>query len=206
MEKIIRLVTLVGVMGGLASCGGKPVENNPSARLDPAAFLPKTQPAPTFSNDLLRAGDTMNIRLSGVPGPEAGVYEEKINDSGEISMPLVGKFKAAGLSTGELKDKIETAYRRYYTTPNITVLPEPRYVNMDGDIRAPGRVVYTNDMTVLTAITSCGGFTDYADKHNIKIVRNGKIIKFDAKAAQEKPELDIPLQPGDQVKVERSIW
>jgi polysaccharide export outer membrane protein len=204
---VIRLGSILILLAGCSS--SKSTTNTKTGNTQ--ASVPTSTPTPVAVSvstpaDALRLGDTLDIRLTGVPGPEAGVYSEKINESGEISMPLVGKFKAAGFTTGQLKDQIEASYKKYYTTPNITILPQPRFVNIDGDVRAPQRVVYTEDMSVLIAINSCGGFTDFADQRNIKIVRGGKIIKFDAKAAREKPELDIKLQPGDILKIERSIW
>ena len=123
-------------------------------------------------------------------------------------MPFVGNFHAAGSSISQLKEAIESAYRdkKIYTTPNITIIPEARYVNISGEIRSPQRIEFTNDITVLKAITGCGGFTDYADKHNVKILRGTIVIDFDAAAALKDPRIDIPLQAGDQVQVSRSLF
>jgi protein involved in polysaccharide export with SLBB domain len=160
--------------------------------------------------DILRVGDIITIRLSGVPvgSGDAGVYEAKVDDAGFIQMPLVGKFKAAGSSTTQLASQIEQAYisQRIYATPSVTIIPQTRFVNVNGEVRGPQRVLYTNDLTALGAITACGGFTEYADKRNILILRGGQVFSFDAVNAQRTAGADVSLQPGDQVQVKRTIF
>jgi protein involved in polysaccharide export with SLBB domain len=162
------------------------------------------------TSDTLRIGDTLTIRLSGVPGEggEAGVYQEKINDDGTISMPLVGKFQAAGITPVMLKQEIEAAYRdkKIYRTPNVTIIPEIRYVNLVGEVRNPGRLEFTNDMTALKAISAAGGLTDYAERKQIKIIRGNRIILWSYVQALNDPRRDTALKPGDQIQVPRTIF
>jgi protein involved in polysaccharide export with SLBB domain len=61
-------------------------------------------------------------------------------------------------------------------------------------------------MTVLKAINRAGGFTEYADRRKVRITRiNGQQIMVDCKSALKKPDLDVPLYPGDRIEVVRSI-
>lgn len=123
-------------------------------------------------------------------------------------MPLVGRFKAAGLASAQLKLKIEQAYRdrKLYSTPNITIIVQQRFVNISGEVRIPQRVAFTNDLTVLRAITACGGFTDYADRRKVKILRGNDVFDFDAKEAFLDPSKDVPMVAGDQIQVPRTIF
>lgn len=123
-------------------------------------------------------------------------------------MPLAGRFKAVGMTTAQLKLKIEQAYRdrKLFSTPNITIIVQQRYVNIAGEVRIPQRVPFTNDMTVLRAITACGGFTDYADRRGVRILRGNDVFVFDAKAALADPSKDVPMAPGDQIQVPRTIF
>jgi polysaccharide export outer membrane protein len=172
-------------------------------------------PAPTgdsgMAAEALRVGDVLDIRLSGVPleAGNAGVSQEKINESGTITMPYLSQpFQAVGLSPTQLKLQIEQAYRdqKIFSTPNVTIIAQPRFINVNGEVRAPQRVQFTNDLTVLGAVSACGGFTDYADRGNISILRNKKIIRFNAKEAQRNPAMDLSLLPGDQIEVKRTIF
>ena len=204
----------------LAGCGGfgsfPSSTSTPAATSSPspnssAAVAPGASPnsAAPAGNDLLRVGDVLSVRLSGVPAEDEGVYEIKIGDQGDISMPLLaGTFHAAGLTTSQLKDEIESAYRdrKIYSTPNVTIVPELRYVNASGEVRSPQRIPFTNDLTVLKAITAAGGFSDYANRHDVHLLRGGSLIHFDATQALKDPSLDIPLQAGDQIQVSRSAF
>jgi protein involved in polysaccharide export with SLBB domain len=60
------------------------------------------------TSDLLRGGDTLIIRLTGVPTQDQGIFEVKIDESGKISMPHIGSLVAANNTTVELKKLIES--------------------------------------------------------------------------------------------------
>ena len=51
------------------------------------------------TSDLLRGGDTLIIRLTGVPTQDQGIFEVKIDESGKISMPHIGSLVAANNTT-----------------------------------------------------------------------------------------------------------
>jgi len=129
-------------------------------------------------------------------------------DAGVISLPLLGNFKAAGKTSTQLKSEIEAAYRdkKLYTTPNVTVSLEQRFINVLGEVRSPQRVGLTGDMTFLRALTACGGFTDYAKKREVRLMRAGKVYIVDAVEILKDPSKDIPLQAGDQIQVVRTIF
>lgn len=160
-------------------------------------------------DDLIRVGDSMVISLNGVPVESRGVYEVKVDEAGQISMPMIGNIQAAGDTTVALKEKIETLYRtkRIFRAPNVSIVTrEDRYVSVTGDVRQPQRVVYTKDLTAMGAIAACGGFTDYADKRKVKILRQSQILFFDAIEAGNNPAKDIHIQPDDRIEVGRTIF
>ncbi|MES2307931.1 MAG: polysaccharide biosynthesis/export family protein [Verrucomicrobiota bacterium] len=180
------------------------ISNVPSGQVGSSAASPRY----SVPSDTLRVGDPISIRLNGVPVEEEKLVEDVVDGEGNISMPLVGRFKAAGLSSAQLKLKIEQAYRdrKLYATPNITIIVQQRYVNLAGEVRIPQRVPFTSDMTVLRAITACGGFTDYADRRKVIILRGNDVFEFDAKEALLDPSKDVPMVAGDQIQVPRTIF
>jgi polysaccharide export outer membrane protein len=158
---------------------------------------------------LLRKGDALSIQLSGVPAPEQATYPIKVDEDGNISMPLIGNIKADGVTAADLKNKIETLYKtnRIYTNPTITINTyQERYVSVSGEVRTPTRLPYSKDMTVLGVIAAAGGFTDYADRGDCQLIRNGVTTPFDAKAALKDPKKDKPLLSGDIIHVKRAIF
>lgn len=161
---------------------------------------------------VFRTGDTMELRIGGVPAEEISVITGSYTVDGEgyINLPHIGKIRAVGLMQGALQQAIETAYKsnEIYTNPTITVTVATtlRFVNVSGDVRAPRRVEYTTDLTVLGAISAAGGFTDYADQRKVRLMRNGNVQIVDIKAVRSNPALDIRLLPGDQIEVPQSFW
>jgi len=160
-------------------------------------------------SDLLRGGDTLIIRLTGVPQADQGIFEVKVDESGKVSMPYIGNVTAANLTTVQLKKAIENNYiqQEIFTNPNVTVdLKEQRFVDVTGEVRMPQRVPYTKDLTALGAVAACGGFTDFANRRKVKLTQSGVTREFNAKEIQVDPSRDIRLLPNDKIHVDRSIF
>ncbi|MDR1192148.1 MAG: polysaccharide export protein [Verrucomicrobiales bacterium] len=160
-------------------------------------------------SNLLRIGDTLAIQLSGVPPTDANIYTVKVDEDGNVAMPYIGNVKAVDITAAELKNKIEALYKtsQIYTNPTITINSyQERYISVSGEVRSPTRLMYSKDMTVLGVIAGAGGFTDYADRADVWLIRGGKTHHFNAKAALRDPAKDKPLLAGDIVHVNRSVF
>ncbi len=195
--KTLHLFVLLGSSLLLAGCAGT------------SNFNAKSSASGTTPSDSIRVGDKVTIRLTGVPADDAYINEIQIPESGEITLPaLTRSFHAVGQLPGQLAAQITDAYKeeKIYTNPNITIIPEERFVNVGGDVRGPARVIYTPDLTLLSAINSCGGFTEYADKHHVRIVRGSQVIIIDAVMAARTPGADPVVYPGDQITIPRTLF
>lgn len=178
----------------------------PDSMVTPAATTVGTN---IDTSDLLRGGDTLIIRLTGVPTQDQGIFEVKIDESGKISMPHIGSLVAANNTTVELKKLIESTYLKeeIFTNPNVTVdLKEQRFVDVTGEVRMPQRVPYTKDLTALGAVAACGGFTDFANRRRVRLTQGGQTQEFNAKEIQADQGRDIRLKPNDKIQVDRSIF
>ena len=160
------------------------------------------------SSGTIRVGDKITIKLAGVP--DDGYFNEyQIPPSGDINVPLLTQgFHAAGRNPSDLAVEIENAYKaqKIYTNPQITVLPEERYINVGGDVRSPSRVVYSPDSTVMSTINACGGFDEYANKHAVRVIRGSQVMTVDCVTAISAPGADPAVYPGDQIYVPRSAF
>jgi len=159
----------------------------------------------------LRSGDQVSIRLAGVPAEDisqvSGNYT--VDGVGNINLPYIGKIHASGLKQADVQNSIEGVYksRGIYSAPIVTVSVQfDRLVDIEGDVRAPQRVRYTPDLTLLGAISAAGGFTDYADQTKVCILRNGGRTFVNVKKVRQNMEADPAMQPGDKVSVPRSFW
>ena len=184
----------------VAGCGGDSTPTKP-APPGPAALPPST-------TDLMRAGDKITVRLEGVP--DGGfVTEMQIPPSGDLSFSYLDQpFRAAGQTPSQLGDAIATAYKtqKIYTNPIVTVIPEERYINVGGDVRSPSNIAYRPDSTVMSTINACGGFTEFADRRAVRIIRGGQSLTVDCVKAALTPGADPPVYPGDQIYVPRTMF
>jgi len=158
---------------------------------------------------ILRVGD---LKISGVPVDEQqqvnNVYT--VDANGWINLPYINKMKAAGVTPAQLAASIEGAYRasKIYTNPTITIVmgPSTRFVNVGGAVRNPGRVPFTEDLTLLTAINAAGGFNDFADQKRVRVLRGSKVTVYDVRKFRRDPSKDVNVQPGDKVEVPQSFF
>jgi protein involved in polysaccharide export with SLBB domain len=167
--------------------------------------------ASLFADVPLRKGDIIEIRLAGVDPAYAvefqGVYT--IDDDGNVNLPHLGLVQAAGQLASKLQTFIEQKLRdgKIYSHPTITVNVQAglRFINVSGFVRAPGRIQYQNDMTILNAINTAGGRNEYAgDK--IILTREGKQEKLSFKALSKDPSKDIKALPGDSIEIKQSFF
>lgn len=189
---------------GLSAPAVDPMGGGPASGVVPAPDMGVID-----TSDLLRGGDTLIIRLTGVPPADQGIYEIKVDESGKVSMPYIGNVNAANLTTVQLKKAIEESYiqQEIFTNPNVTVdLKEQRFVDVTGEVRMPQRVPYTKDLTALGAVAACGGFTDFANRRRVKLTQGGVTREFNAREIQADPSRDIRLLPNDKIHVDRSIF
>ena len=133
-----------------------------------------------------------------------------VRPDGKITLPLLNDVQAAGLTPMELANVISEGLKKYINNPQVTVSVSTinsRRVYVTGEVTKPGAFPLLPNMTVLQALTSAGGFTQFAKIKSVYVLRveGGKQTKipFNYKAVIEgkKPEENIELQPGDTVVV-----
>ena len=200
----------------LTGCGGMSSSTGPdsSAAMPNAGAPPMASseaPASSPSSDLLRVGDKITIRLSGVPEGSDYIVEIQIPQSGDITQLALLKdrsFHAVGRTADDLAQEIMATYKaeKIYTTPVVTIISEERFVSVGGDVHQPQRVLFTPDLTLLGAINACGGFTEYAKRGAVRILRGQQVIQINANTAAKNPGSDPPLRPGDQIYVPRTMF
>lgn len=129
---------------------------------------------------------------------------------GMISIPLVDDVKAAGLTPLQLKEVLLAKLREYVDTPDVTVIvteANSYKIYVQGEVRTPGVIRLRTETSLVQAIVLAGGFTDWADKKKITILRKeggkesrirvnyNKIIDGDA------GHPDVILKSGDIIIV-----
>lgn len=187
----------------LSGCG---LFSSPAPTSFPANASSKAE---DISETKLRVGDQLQIRLDTAQSQQAQAtpLDVVIDENGEISMPLIDRIKAAGLTASELAERIAANYvPRYYVRCNATVLVTARFFYVGGEVRAPGRYGWTEDMTLLKTINTAGGFTDYANRGKVELIRGKQKIVVNCEEMRNQPSKDVSVLPGDSIWVPRSIF
>lgn len=94
---------------------------------------------------------------------------------GKISFPLLNDLPAAGLSPMELKFNIEAGLKSYVSNPVVTVHvinPTSQKFYILGEVMRTGEYPLVKHLTVLQAFALSGGFTEWASKKEIILLRH----------------------------------
>ena len=116
--------------------------------------------------------DTIQVDVFNVPDLNR---EMQVDASGRIAMPLAGTIDARGRTASELALAIEAALRAHYIrNPQVTVNIKSsvsQVVTIDGQVVEPGLYPVTNQMTLLRAIASAKGMSEFARQEDVVILR-----------------------------------
>ena len=129
---------------------------------------------------------------------------------GRITFPLLDDIQAAGRTTMQVKKEIETKLKEFIEDPIVTVIlksPLSQKFYILGEIAKTGEYQLAKELTILQAFALAGGFTEWASKTEIILLRreNGKerIIRVNYKNIIKGKDLDqnIPIQVNDTIIV-----
>ena len=198
-----------------------PGQNSAPSPAQPA-FAPvgvtPTIPGPTAAtanppsspvSDVLHVGDALTISFSDIPPPGLLPSAQRIRDDGKITLPFNIILIAAGKTVGQLQEDIRNAYvPSIFKQMTASIKTEQRVFFVEGEVKLPQRLVYEGEMTVLRAITSAGGLTDFANRKKIELRRSATGQKFliNWYNAIKDPKLDLPVYPNDQIIVRKKLY
>ena len=175
------------------------------------ASSPKADTAPQSAVDSdYKIGPQDVLRIDIWKEPDISRTAIPVRPDGKISLPLLNDIQAAGLTSMQLAGVIREGLTKYITSPQVTVTVteiNSRRVYCQGEFLKPGALVLLPNMTALQAISSCGGFSQFAKIKKIYILRyeggKPKQYPFNYKDVIKgnKPEDNILLQPGDVIVV-----
>jgi polysaccharide biosynthesis/export protein len=170
---------------------------------------PTPAPAPVSPDYRIGPGDTLHIFVFENEQLSVTV---PVRPDGKISTPLVEDMVAVGKTPSQLARDIEGALGKYVRSPKVnvvvvTALSVYSEVKVIGQVTAPQALPYHEGMTVLDALLSCKGLTQFAAGNRARVMRkvNGKDqeIKVKLQSLVNSGDLkqNILLQPGDVLVV-----
>jgi polysaccharide export outer membrane protein len=133
-----------------------------------------------------------------------------VRPDGKISLPLLNDVQAAGLTPMQLAAQITEKLKQFVAQPQVTVTVNSinsRRIYIVGQVGRAGAFPLVPEMTVLQAISSAGGISEFADSRKIYVLRNenGKPTKYFFNYKEvlrgENSQQNIALRPGDTIVV-----
>jgi polysaccharide export outer membrane protein len=112
---------------------------------------------------------------------------------------------AIGKTVSQLQDEIRSMYvPKLFVRLTVNIKTEDRVYFVGGQVRSPARQAYIGDITVLRAIDTVGGFTDFANRKKIELRRaNGEVHIINWDKARKNSRYDLKVYPNDQIIVHR---
>jgi len=199
MERSHRMRALAGAIAvalALAACAKpdpspRPPEPAPGERVPYVIGIP----------DILGVNVWKNQELS---------VDVTVRSDGMISMPLLGDVQAEGLRPEELTQVLGQRLSEYISTPDVTVTvlrADSQAAVVVGAVMRSGMVPLYRQMRVLEAIAQAGGFTTWARRNSIRILRpmpEGMAtyyFNYGAYLSGDDPGGNMVLKPGDTIVV-----
>ena len=172
----------------------------------PSPPVPALAAGAAANTYLIGSSDVLNVTVWKEPTLSGSIL---VRPDGMISLPLLGDVLAAGLTPLQLSDQVATKLKKFVQDPNVSVVVSQihsKVVYMLGEVAKKGAIDMTPDMTLLQAIASAGGLSDYANTKKIYILRGDagnhqKIPVHYKQALKGDRSFDLPLKSGDTIVV-----
>ena len=185
----------------IALCAGVAV-NGLSQQAKPTNSLPNNPPTAEYR---LGAEDLIEFFVYKEPELTTTVV---VRPDGMISLPLAGEIQATGKTAPELRTEITLKLLEFLSDPVVSIIVKeinsPK-ISVFGEVRKPDVFPIKQKMTVLNAIALAGGFTEFAKRDRVIVIRAGS-------SGQERIKLNLGrlikdgepfyLQASDTVFVE----
>ncbi len=203
-----QAVLLCALLGLTTACA-------PTVREQPTAAQLEESASVASAEYVIGANDTLAISVWREQ--ELSLPNVDVRLDGKISVPLIDDVQAAGLTPTQLKDSITEKLKEYVSAPQVTVIVTrvgSKQVSVLGEVARQGPIPLQPAMRVSDALAFAGGFTPFAGKARVKIIRGqGQppaefTFDYDAYVNGNDVAQDILLLPGDKIIVpeERPFW
>jgi polysaccharide export outer membrane protein len=198
---------MVAVLGVGAAGAQQKAEQKTAAA--PAKTPAPPAPGPAISAEQYKIGPEDLIAVS-VWKNDAMSRVIPVRPDGMISLPLLDDIQASGLTPMQLRDVITKKLTDYMPTPEVSVIVnEVRSfkVSVMGEVARPSRYELKSLTTVLDVLAQAGGFTQFANRSRIVILRpNGKGMtripfNYNKVISSGGEDENLYLQPNDIVLI-----
>jgi polysaccharide export outer membrane protein len=135
----------------------------------------------------LQPGDLIAVEIWREPDL-SGAFP--VDESGMVTLPMIGTRKVAGIPIPEMRDSLYAAYRAQLRNPSINITPLRR-VYVLGEVNTPGLLNVDPTISLAGAVALAGGANENGDLRQIRVIRDGVVIIDEAPATSALTEIDI---------------
>jgi polysaccharide export outer membrane protein len=195
----------------------------PSTTADAAAAAPSAAPA-NVTSYVLGPEDQITVRVFAAD--DIADKPVQIDNDGSVTLPMIGRVHAAGLTVEQLQANLVTAYKKYFKDPQVTVQVNDfrsQPVSVAGNVTTPGVVQLRGNRNLMEVIGQAGGlradagdsvlitrnlsqgpipvagaFTDPTGKYSVAHINIRTIM------SGKDPEANIQIKPHDVITIPRA--
>jgi len=158
------------------------------------------QPTPKPTDNALLPGDAVRVLIWREPDLSG---EFVVNELGVVTFPMLGKRDVTSIPLEGLREKLIAEYSAELRNPSITITPLRR-IYVLGEVTKPGLYSVDPTITLAGALALAGGASPLGNLDNLRILRDGKLIRKNVSANTSLSTVDI--RSADQVFVDRRSW
>lgn len=169
-----KTLVLAAVLAALSACATSPaLQPGPHLTLVDSNVLPPPEGVEASGERPYRLGpfDRLAVNVFGVPELSQTV---QVDAGGRLSIPLAGTIEAGGRTAEQLASDIENRLRSYVRNPQVSVNVEEtvsQVVTVDGQVEQPGLYPVVGRMTLMRAIATARGTSEFARLQDVVVFR-----------------------------------
>ena len=162
---------------------------------------PPDNPAPEL---VISGGDLLEITIYGTDFNR----QVRVSGSGEISMPMLGKLKIAGLRPAEAEKLVGTRLEQggFFNDPQVTIVHKEystQGISVLGEVQKPGIYPLLGSRTLLEAISAAGGTTVKAG-NEVTIIHRANRNQPQRLDLSHPVDSNVGVAPGDTIVVSKA--
>lgn len=212
-----KVVVSLTVAGWLLSAAALPAQTATANLKNPEAAAtakPADTPAPADTTRTVAppeyiVGEADVLRVNVWKEPEVS-QTVVVRTDGNISLPFINDVKVSGMTPLQIQNAIAEKLKGFLNNPQVTVTVSEirsKRAFITGEVIRPGGYSLNSQTSVLQLIAQAGGFTPFARRDSIVVLRteNGKPVRYKFKYKEvvqgKNTDQNISLHPGDTVVV-----
>lgn len=205
------LLASAGMAIALTGCAG----GSAGSQLEPARFV-SMQEGP---GEEYVIGPLDKLTIHVWRNDELGA-EVQVRPDGRITTPLIADMPAVGKTPTMLSEDIRLQLSQYIEEPIVTVIVNEfagtfsQQVRIVGATAEPASIPFRANMTLLDAMISVGGLSEYAAGNRARLIRfdreSGEQREYDLRLSdllrRGDSEANVLLMPGDVIIIPESMF